>query len=148
MESPHAYTRGVVADEQMSALAMAILLNGMDRAVIARWTDAMIASGTDRVHFWRDKQQREVDLVVPRGREAVDAIECKWNPSAFEPRGPKAFPRALSQGLELCRESLERTWLRTDGGSIGAELRVSSQAPPETHGVIKSRAPRRATPPR
>ena len=33
-----AYTRGVVADEQMSALAMAILLNGMDRAEISRWT--------------------------------------------------------------------------------------------------------------
>ena len=39
-----AYTRGEVADEQMSALAMAILLNGMDRREIARWTDAMIAS--------------------------------------------------------------------------------------------------------
>ena len=26
-----AYTRGVVADEQMSALAMAIFINGMDR---------------------------------------------------------------------------------------------------------------------
>ena len=40
-----AYTRGVVADEQMSALAMAILLNGMTRAEISRWTAAMIASG-------------------------------------------------------------------------------------------------------
>jgi len=40
-----AYTRGVVAHEQMSALAMAILLNGMDRAEISRWTAAMIASG-------------------------------------------------------------------------------------------------------
>ncbi|HEX7189002.1 MAG TPA: thymidine phosphorylase, partial [Actinomycetes bacterium] len=40
-----AYTRGEVADEQMSALAMAILLNGMDRREISRWTDAMIASG-------------------------------------------------------------------------------------------------------
>ncbi|PZF90108.1 thymidine phosphorylase [Micromonospora endophytica] len=40
-----AYTRGVVADEQMSALAMAILLNGMTGAEIARWTAAMIASG-------------------------------------------------------------------------------------------------------
>jgi thymidine phosphorylase len=29
----------------MSALAMAILLNGMDRREISRWTDAMIASG-------------------------------------------------------------------------------------------------------
>ena len=40
-----AYTHGQVADEQMSALAMAILLNGMDRREISRWTDAMIASG-------------------------------------------------------------------------------------------------------
>ncbi|GAB2915680.1 thymidine phosphorylase [Nonomuraea fastidiosa] len=40
-----AYTRGEVADEQMSALAMAILLNGMDRREIADWTLAMIRSG-------------------------------------------------------------------------------------------------------
>ncbi|WP_145786491.1 thymidine phosphorylase [Micromonospora taraxaci] len=40
-----AYTRGAVADEQMSALAMAILLNGMTGPEIARWTAAMIASG-------------------------------------------------------------------------------------------------------
>src|SRR6478735_7717179 len=45
-----AYTRGVVAEEQMSALNMAILLNGMDRAEIARWTAAMIASG-ERMDF-------------------------------------------------------------------------------------------------
>lgn len=40
-----AYTRGEVADEQMAALAMAILLNGMNRREIAGWTQAMIASG-------------------------------------------------------------------------------------------------------
>ena len=40
-----AYTRGVVADEQMSALLMAILLNGMNEREISRWTDAMINSG-------------------------------------------------------------------------------------------------------
>ena len=45
-----AYTRGAVADEQMSALAMAILLNGMTRREIARWTAAMIASG-ERMDF-------------------------------------------------------------------------------------------------
>jgi thymidine phosphorylase len=45
-----AYTDGRVADEQMAALAMAILLNGMDRREIARWTDAMIASG-ERMDF-------------------------------------------------------------------------------------------------
>ncbi len=41
-----AYTRGDIADEQMSALAMAIVLNGMSRAEIARWTDAMVRSGS------------------------------------------------------------------------------------------------------
>jgi thymidine phosphorylase len=45
-----AYTRGAVADEQMSALAMAILLNGMSRREISRWTAAMIASG-ERMDF-------------------------------------------------------------------------------------------------
>ena len=40
-----AYTRGVVADEQMSALLMAILLNGMNSREISRWTNAMIKSG-------------------------------------------------------------------------------------------------------
>jgi len=45
-----AYTRGAVAEEQMSALAMAILLNGMNRREIARWTSAMIRSG-ERMDF-------------------------------------------------------------------------------------------------
>src|SRR6201991_4784336 len=45
-----AYTRGDVADEQMSSLAMAILLNGMNRREIARWTNAMIESG-ERMDF-------------------------------------------------------------------------------------------------
>ncbi|MEI2826763.1 MAG: thymidine phosphorylase [Dermatophilaceae bacterium] len=45
-----AYTRGAVADEQMSSLGMAILLNGMNRREIARWTAAMIASG-ERMDF-------------------------------------------------------------------------------------------------
>ncbi len=40
-----AYTRGAVADEQMSALLMAIFLNGMELGEISRWTDAMINSG-------------------------------------------------------------------------------------------------------
>ncbi len=44
------YTSGSVADEQMSAMAMAILLNGMDRREILDLTMAMIASG-ERLDF-------------------------------------------------------------------------------------------------
>src|SRR5690606_3967250 len=45
-----AYTRGVVADEQMSSLCMAILQRGMNRTEIARWTQAMINTG-ERLDF-------------------------------------------------------------------------------------------------
>jgi len=45
-----AYTRGYVADEQMSAMTMAILLNGMSRDEIRDLTLAMIASG-ERMNF-------------------------------------------------------------------------------------------------
>jgi thymidine phosphorylase len=41
-----AYTRGAVADEQMAALAMAILLRGMSRREVARWTGAMVSTGS------------------------------------------------------------------------------------------------------
>ncbi|MFY2858629.1 thymidine phosphorylase [Mycobacterium sp. THU-M104] len=51
-----AYTHGAVAAEQMSALLMAIVWRGMDRAEIARWTAAMLASGA-RLDF--------TDLPVP-----------------------------------------------------------------------------------
>ncbi|HKA67493.1 MAG TPA: thymidine phosphorylase [Actinomycetes bacterium] len=39
------YVRGAVAEEQMAALAMAIVFRGMTRPELSRWTDAMIRSG-------------------------------------------------------------------------------------------------------
>ena len=54
-----AYTKGLVADEQMSALLMAILLNGMNSREISRWTDAMIASG-ERME-WSMLDRKTVD---------------------------------------------------------------------------------------
>ena len=45
-----AYTRGYVADEQMSAMTMAIFLNGMHREEIRDLTLAMIATG-ERLNF-------------------------------------------------------------------------------------------------
>jgi len=45
-----AYTRGYIADEQMSAMTMAIFLNGMKREEIRDLTLAMVASG-ERLDF-------------------------------------------------------------------------------------------------
>jgi thymidine phosphorylase len=44
------YTNGRIADEQMSALLMAVFLRGMDYGETARWTAAMAASG-ERMDF-------------------------------------------------------------------------------------------------
>jgi thymidine phosphorylase len=45
-----AYTHGRIADEQMSALLMAVFLRGMDYGETARWTGAIVASG-ERLDF-------------------------------------------------------------------------------------------------
>ena len=60
--------------------------------------DTFIAAGEAAIHYWRDKQHREVDFVLPRGRRGVDAVECKWNPKSFEPRGLLAFRERYPQG--------------------------------------------------
>jgi hypothetical protein len=36
------------------------------------------------VRYWRDKSGNEIDFVIPRARDSVDVIECKWNPAAFD----------------------------------------------------------------
>lgn len=47
-----AYTRGVVGDEQMAALNMAVFIRDMNRREIVDWTQAMINSG-ERMDFSR-----------------------------------------------------------------------------------------------
>lgn len=43
------------------------------------------------IRYWRDKSGREVDFVIARARENVDAIECKWDPKALDPSALHAF---------------------------------------------------------
>lgn len=50
------------------------------------------------LHYWRDKPGREVDFVVVRNREQVDAIECKWDPAEFEPTGLRTFRAYYPKG--------------------------------------------------
>jgi predicted AAA+ superfamily ATPase len=41
--------------------------------------------------YWRDRKGHEVDFVLRRGRDAVDAIECKWDPGRFEASSLRVF---------------------------------------------------------
>ena len=55
------------------------------------------APGAASVAYWRDKSDREVDFVVPRGN-AVDAIECKLRPDRLEARNLLAFREVYPRG--------------------------------------------------
>jgi thymidine phosphorylase len=93
-----AYTDGEVADEQMSALLMAIFLRGMDRAEIARWTAAMVASG-QRLDFTglhrHGKPLRTVDKHSTGG--VGDKITLPLVPVVIACGG--AVPQAAGRGL-------------------------------------------------
>ena len=47
-----------------------------------------------QIQYWRMSDGREVDFVIARSRDTVDAIECKWNQEQFDPASLKLF-RAL-----------------------------------------------------
>jgi predicted AAA+ superfamily ATPase len=69
--------------------------------------DSLIAAGVTKIHFWRDKQHREVDFVIPRGRDSVDAIECKWNPEGVRAARVGSISQPISERKKLCCQPLE-----------------------------------------
>ncbi|MBL68714.1 MAG: ATPase [Verrucomicrobiales bacterium] len=82
--------------------------------------DTLLSLPISKIHFWRDKQQREVDFVVPRGRGVVDAIECKWSTHSFETRGLKAFRDNYPKGRNyLVSPQASKSFVRKlDGLSV------------------------------
>jgi predicted AAA+ superfamily ATPase len=44
-----------------------------------------------QIQYWRDTSGRELDFIISRNRNETDAIECKWDPLAFEPAALKIF---------------------------------------------------------
>ena len=50
------------------------------------------------IHYWRDKSQREIDFVIDRGRNIVDAVEAKINPDAFSVDSLRVFREIYPKG--------------------------------------------------
>jgi predicted AAA+ superfamily ATPase len=50
------------------------------------------------VRYWRDKSGCEVDFVLARRRDQVDAIECKWEARAFDSAALKVFRSYYPKG--------------------------------------------------
>jgi len=59
------------------------------------------------VQYWRDKAGNEIDFVLRRGREAVDALECKWNPDAFDGKALALFRSYYPKGHNYLVTPLE-----------------------------------------
>jgi len=54
--------------------------------------------GDENLFYWQDKSHREVDFVVRRSRNRVDAIECKINPDKLNPETIRAFRSLYPKG--------------------------------------------------
>ena len=50
------------------------------------------------IRFWRDKQGRELDFVLPAARDACDVIECKWSTETVYPKNLNPFREAHPKG--------------------------------------------------
>lgn len=69
------------------------------------------------VHYWRDKLQREVDFVVPKGRAVVDAFECKWDLRRIDMKGLAAFRALYPKGTNyIVAPSVDAPYTRTIEG--------------------------------
>src|SRR5262249_47090390 len=93
-----AYTDGWVADEQMSALLMAIFLRGMDGGEMARWTTGMLACGERRDFSdlgWQGKPLVTVDKPSTGG--VGDKVTLPLVPVVVACGG--AVPQASGRGL-------------------------------------------------
>ncbi len=64
--------------------------------LVLEYLQAALANET--IQYWRDKAGREVDFILARRRDHVDAIECKWNPADFDPAGLKVFRSYYPKG--------------------------------------------------
>ena len=76
--------------------------------------------------YWRDKSGREVDFVLAQRRDAIDAIECKWDPAAFDSSALQVFRGFYPKGRNfLVTPSAEPAYTRRFGK---LELRVCTPA--------------------
>lgn len=65
--------------------------------------DTFRANENERnLFYWRDKSGREIDFIIKRNDDKVDAIECKINPDNFNTKSLAAFRKIYPQGTNYC----------------------------------------------
>jgi predicted AAA+ superfamily ATPase len=54
------------------------------------------------LYYWRDKSNREIDFIIKRTGDRVDAIECKINPDQYNVNTLDEFRRIYPKGDNYC----------------------------------------------
>jgi predicted AAA+ superfamily ATPase len=69
---------------------------------------------TRRIQYWRDKKEREVDLVIARPGRSPIAVECKWTASGFDAKNLLAFHHQYPESeLLVVANDLDRSFRRS-----------------------------------
>jgi hypothetical protein len=56
----------------------------------------------ERLRYWRDKQQHEIDFILESHPNAPPAVvECKWSADAFDPANLRLFRRHYPEGVNF-----------------------------------------------
>lgn len=71
------------------------------------------------IRYWRDKAGNEIDFVLAHRRDAIDVVECKWDPSAFDSAALRVFRGYYPKG---------RNYLITPSGEPAREKRYGALA--------------------
>jgi len=80
--------------------------------------EAVQAHGHEwRAQYWRDAAGHEIDFVIPRKRNEVDVLECKWDPAQFDPGSLKLFRSYYPRGDNylLCPLTDRGYWKKASG---------------------------------
>jgi hypothetical protein len=82
--------------------------------------DTLRTQVNDRdLYYWRDKAGREVDFVVKRSRQAVDAVECKIDPDRFDAASLAVFRTQYPEGESLVvSPAVSAPYQRRHGGLV------------------------------
>jgi predicted AAA+ superfamily ATPase len=68
------------------------------------------------VHYWRNKQQNEVDFVLAGNPQAPVALEAKWKAEAFDPGNLRIFRKAYPHGGNfLVAQDVDQPYTRQYG---------------------------------
>jgi len=56
----------------------------------------------EKIHYWRDKSEREIDFVILKSGNKFDVFECKINPDHFSVQAISVFRESYPEGKNFC----------------------------------------------